>query len=41
VLAERAGEGAEDVVKTLSQAGFDIAGRPYEAFVKNYFAGTV
>jgi hypothetical protein len=29
------------VMKTLAGAGFDIAGKPYETFVKNYFAGTV
>lgn len=38
VLAERAGHGAKDVEKMLQAAGFDIKGRPYEAFIENYFA---
>lgn len=38
VLAERAGQGADDVVKAIEAAGFDIKDRPYEAFIKSYFA---
>jgi uncharacterized protein (TIGR01244 family) len=38
VLAERSGQGAEDVVKAIQTAGFDIKDRPYEAFIQKYFA---
>jgi uncharacterized protein (TIGR01244 family) len=37
VLAERAGQGADDVVKTIEAAGFDIKDRPYEAFIQKHF----
>jgi uncharacterized protein (TIGR01244 family) len=37
VLAERAGQGANDVRAALDRAGFDIAGRPYERFIDTYF----
>jgi uncharacterized protein (TIGR01244 family) len=37
VNAERAGQGAEDVVKAIEAAGFDIKDRPYEAFIEKYF----
>jgi uncharacterized protein (TIGR01244 family) len=37
-LGERAGHGADDVVKAIETAGFDIKGRPYEAFIERYFA---
>jgi hypothetical protein len=39
VLAERAGEGADDVIRSLEAAGFEVKGRPYEAFITTYFAG--
>jgi protein tyrosine phosphatase (PTP) superfamily phosphohydrolase (DUF442 family) len=38
VLAERAGQGAADVVAAVEGAGFEIAGRPYEGFIASYFA---
>jgi uncharacterized protein (TIGR01244 family) len=38
VLAEHAGQGADDVVKAIETAGFDIEDRPYEAFIQTYFA---
>ena len=37
VNADRSGQGAEDVVKALETAGFDIKDRPYEAFIQKYF----
>ena len=38
VLAERAGTGADAAVKAVADAGFDIAGGPFEAFIRRYFA---
>jgi uncharacterized protein (TIGR01244 family) len=38
VLAERAGQGAQQVREALDAAGFDITGRPYERFIAQYFA---
>ncbi len=38
VLAERAGQGADDVVKMVAAAGFELRGRPYEAFIRQHFA---
>jgi len=38
VLAERAGQGADDVVNAIETAGFDVKDRPYEAFINSYFA---
>lgn len=35
--AERAGQGAADVVTAIEAAGFDIKDRPYEAFIRTYF----
>jgi uncharacterized protein (TIGR01244 family) len=37
VQAERAGGTAADVVAAVEGAGFEIAGRPYEAFIASYF----
>jgi uncharacterized protein (TIGR01244 family) len=38
VLAERAGQGADAVVKSIEAAGFSIKGRPYEKFIERYFS---
>jgi hypothetical protein len=35
--AERRKAGAPDVVRMLSEAGFDLAGTPYPAFIERYF----
>ncbi len=37
VQAERAGATAGDVVAAIEGAGFEITGRPYEAFIASYF----
>jgi uncharacterized protein (TIGR01244 family) len=39
VQAERDGKGAAEVVRACEAAGFELKGRPYEAFIQNYFAG--
>jgi uncharacterized protein (TIGR01244 family) len=37
VLAERAGQGAQDAVALIEAAGFDIKDGPYEAFIRKHF----
>jgi uncharacterized protein (TIGR01244 family) len=37
ITAEREGKGVQAVYDALAAAGFDIKGRPYEAFVREYF----
>jgi hypothetical protein len=37
--AENKGQGAEAATKLVTDAGFQIAGTPYEAFIRTYFAG--
>ena len=39
VQAERAGKGAAEAIAACEAAGFEVTGRPYEAFIRNYFAG--
>jgi uncharacterized protein (TIGR01244 family) len=39
VQAERAGKGAAEAIAACEAAGFGVKGRPYEAFITNYFAG--
>jgi len=39
VQAERAGQGAAEAIAACEGAGFEVTGRPYEAFIRNYFAG--
>ena len=36
--AEKAGEGAQGALRRIHEAGFDVAGTPYAAFLANYFA---
>jgi hypothetical protein len=35
VFAERAGQGADDVIRTLADAGFAVQGTNYESFIRS------
>jgi uncharacterized protein (TIGR01244 family) len=37
IASERAGEGASGALRRIADAGFDVAGTPYAAFVAGYF----
>jgi hypothetical protein len=37
VLSEKDGSGAAGALRKASEAGFEIAGTPYGAFVERYF----
>jgi hypothetical protein len=39
VSAEKDGSGSAGAFAKLAQAGFDIGGTPYEAFIERYFSG--
>jgi uncharacterized protein (TIGR01244 family) len=38
IASERAGEGVGGALRRISEAGFDVAGTPYAAFIARYFA---
>ena len=38
ISAERAGKGAQAVFEAIQAAGYDVRNRPYEAFIRQYFA---
>jgi hypothetical protein len=40
VASEKDGSGARGALEKIAQAGFEIAGTPYAAFVERYFEGT-
>jgi len=37
ITAEKASKGADDALQRIADAGFDVAGTPYELFVRKYF----
>ena len=39
IAAEDAAEGAPGALSRIAHGGFDVAGTPYEAFVRSYFSG--
>jgi uncharacterized protein (TIGR01244 family) len=38
LASERAAEGAAGALRRIAEAGFDVAGTPYAAFVSSYFS---
>jgi len=38
IAAERAGDGEAGALRRITEAGFDVEGTPYAAFVSDYFA---
>jgi hypothetical protein len=38
VLSEKDGSGAGGALRKAADAGFELAGTPYEAFIERYFA---